>query len=181
MLTYRQSISPGEQLDDPSSSPHRTGNPGAGRSGAARYTMENFDLAGKKLRILDEERQLALEGRDYRPSSNSQEEEYKEDAVEQGRENNRESRNNDRADDVATAADRNVTRRRREEASQNRDVGGDIDFAQAPQADNCQGQEGYQPLMIQMVRIMMDQNLIQHHAQQQMQKEMIDHNREVSR
>lgn len=62
MLTYRQSISLGEQLYDPSSSPPRMENPGTGPSGAVRYTMEDLDLVEKTLRILDEKEQLALEG-----------------------------------------------------------------------------------------------------------------------
>lgn len=65
MLTYWQTLSsPSEQLDVPLASLSRAREPGAGPSEAPKYTIEDFDLSEKPLKILDEEEQLSLECRD---------------------------------------------------------------------------------------------------------------------
>lgn len=84
MITYHQYLSLGKQLDDPSSSPPQTGNQGVVLSDVVRFTMEDFDLAEKTLRILDEEEQLALEGRYHRTFSDPEVEEDPTGEVEQG-------------------------------------------------------------------------------------------------
>lgn len=54
-----------------------------------------------------------------------------------------------------------------------------IDLAQELTPVDDRRSDGDQPVLMQMIRVMLDQNRSQHQSRQKMRKEMIDQNKEI--